>query len=149
MLKATDDVWLKIEEVNRDINRMPYKTDLEMYKKLDFWSSKLADAGDCDDYACIKRRILREHFGPESYKSLRLATCWVEGKKGEKGKGGYHAVLTIDILVYNGKLKRWVKRTFVADNRYPMYLMAHNKLPYIFHKREQPGKEKWRLIINR
>lgn len=129
MLEA-NVVWKALVEVNADVNRMPYKSDPEMYGRPDFWSSKSADAGDCDDYACQKRRMLREKF-PDNLDALMLATCWVEGEDGP-GTGGYHAVLLVNTD----------KGAYVLDNRYPK-VKPWPDLPYRWDKREVVGADHW------
>lgn len=136
MLKVNKKLIAAMNDINRTVNQMPYKTDLEMYGKLEHWNPADAEAGDCDDYACIKRRKLRDLY-PANIEAFRLATCWVEGDDGEKGKGGYHAVLTVHTN----------KGVYVLDNRYPQ-VTPWRKLPYKFHMMEQPGKTAWVLIEN-
>lgn len=132
MLKV-DKVWSFLKQTNRDVNRMPAKTDMEMYGRADFWTSRLADAGDCDDYACIKRRVLRGKY-PDHKHCFMLATCWVEAGD-VPGGGDYHAVLLV----------RTDKGAYTLDNRHNRP-MPWRKLPYKWHKREAPGKPYWRTF---
>ena len=127
-------LWKALRSLNLEINAMPYRVDLEMYGKLDYWNSQPADAGDCDDYACQKRFRLRGLY-PDNLDAFRLATCWVEGPRGGKGRGGYHAVL----IVHTDKGE------YVLDNR-QTEVTPWRDLPYRWHKMEQPGQVFWVLI---
>lgn len=91
-----------VTSINGHVNRnVKYKTDMEIYKKKDFWTTLEAGGfGDCDDYAMTKRALLmKEGVLPSC---LKLATCWVEPPTKE-----YHAVL---LLVTN-------KGDMLLDNR--------------------------------
>lgn len=134
MLKKNKALMRAMDDINRSVNQMPYKTDLEMYGKLDQWNPLDAEAGDCDDYACVKRRLCREVY-PENKASFRLATCWVEGPRGEAGGGGYHLVLTVHTN----------KGVYVLDNRH-LEVKLWRELPYRWHKMEKPGEVFWVLI---
>ena len=104
-------------------NSMTYRTDLEQYKTPEFWCSTNAFAGDCEDYALLKRqRLLEAGF---ARKDLHLACCWVE-------TGGYHAVLLCNTS------KGW----FVLDNRYT-WPMTPKSLPYRWDKALDEVDGKW------
>jgi len=134
MLRMDKSLSHDLDAVNRDTNQMPYKTDMELYGKLDHWNPDAAEAGDCDDYACVKRKKLRL-LHPIYASSFKLATCWVEGADGTAGTGGYHAVLTVNTN----------KGVYVLDNRYPE-VTPWRDLPYRWHKMENPGQYFWVLI---
>jgi predicted transglutaminase-like cysteine proteinase len=53
----------QLRVVNRFFNAWPYRTDLEVYGKSDYWASPLEflrNSGDCEDYAIIKYVTLRQ-----------------------------------------------------------------------------------------
>lgn len=99
--------WRKIaEQVNAEVNALPYKTDRERYGVAEFWEVADASGGDCEDYALAKlRRLYRAGFPIER---LRLATCYVEGEHIPRHLRG-HAVLVIDAP----------DDFYVLDNRFP------------------------------
>ena len=53
-----------IERVNAYVNRVPWKTDLEHWKILDYWSTPAemiaSDGGDCEDFVITKYFALKE-----------------------------------------------------------------------------------------
>lgn len=96
---------------NAKINLLPYKSEVE-----EDWTPAVTE-GDCDSYATAKMQRLVESYGwPE--RSLRLATCFVDGRK-----DSYHCVLLAD----------FDSKTYVLDNRYA-YPMEYDLLPYEWHK---------------
>lgn len=54
----------KLELVNRFFNRLPFVSDLEHWKKFDYWATPteflVSDGGDCEDFAIAKYFTLRE-----------------------------------------------------------------------------------------
>lgn len=83
-IDLTADVWAEMRRVNNAINLMPYRVDLELYDKPEFWTVMSGRGGDCEDYALTKRQRLIE-FGLDPL-SLLPAIGLVEGGTG-------HAVL--------------------------------------------------------
>lgn len=45
MLTATDEVFVRLEQINREINRIPCRTDEELYGKDEFWTSAAVTTG--------------------------------------------------------------------------------------------------------
>ena len=121
-IKVSDAQLSFIKRVNREVNNnIRYKTDNELYKRIDKWTFP-EKYGDCEDYALLKRRKLIEAGFPAL--ALKMAIVLTE-----LGEG--HAVLTIDTD----------KGSFVLDNRYPdvkTYRQLVN-IGYKFLKR-QDGK---------
>lgn len=99
-MTLTEPLHAELEGVNREINALPYRADIERYGRPEFWAEVDQDGGDCEDFARRKRHELLQLGWPPS--ALRLATCWDE-------MGGYHAVLTVDTD----------RGTLVLDNRFP------------------------------
>lgn len=64
----------KIEGVNKYINSVPYKSDMKVWQKSDYWATPvefLASGGDCEDYAIAKYTSLRALGVPDS--QMRIA----------------------------------------------------------------------------
>ena len=78
------------ERINSDVNAsVTYKTDLEQYDTPEFWKEASA-FGDCEDYALLKRALLKEQgFDAEK---IHLATCWINVKADDTG----HCVLIVE-----------------------------------------------------
>jgi predicted transglutaminase-like cysteine proteinase len=126
-----------IRMVNGRVNsRVEYKTDIELYKMPEFWSWT-AVAGDCEDYALAKARMLMEQGFP--VENLRLATCFTEPlePKNEKSRE-YHAILVA--TVEDGD--------WLLDNRFH-YITRLSDTDYIMHKIQVAGKNEWEFCEER
>jgi len=59
-----DSDWGKLNMVNNFFNKIPYETDLDHWKKYDYWATPIemiaTNGGDCEDYAIGKYFTLRE-----------------------------------------------------------------------------------------
>ncbi len=88
-----------LDEVNNEVNRLPYVSDAQRYFTLDFWNEIDANGGDCEDYAIGKLNRLVDRRWPIA--QLRLACCYVEG--------AYHAVLLVETD----------RGAYMLDNRQP------------------------------
>lgn len=117
-LTITDSSWKLIVAINKTANKIPYKTDKELYNKDDYWTAKLDEigAGDCDDYMLYKRKLLIKNNIP--WQCLLLATC-------STPEGG-HAVLLV----------RTTKGVYVLDNN-------TDKIKRIEYYRSGGKKVKW------
>jgi len=79
-----------VESINREVNEsVQYKTDLEQYGKPEFWKEAGA-FGDCEDYALLKRALLKEQGFDEL--CIHIATCWINVKADDTG----HCVLIVE-----------------------------------------------------
>lgn len=94
-MKPTD-----IDDVNEEVNRLPYKSDPERYGEEDFWERVDKTGGDCEDFALAKLNRLALRGWP--IRSMRLAAVTTED-------GGPHSVLLI----------RTDEGDRVLDNRQP------------------------------
>jgi predicted transglutaminase-like cysteine proteinase len=59
----------QVRGINRFVNRIPYQTDMDVWGKSDYWASPLEFLrfnGDCEDYAILKYRSLRQLGVPAS-----------------------------------------------------------------------------------
>ena len=78
------------ERINSQVNAsVTYKTDLEQYETPEIWV-EAGTFGDCEDYALLKRALLKEQgFDAEK---IHLATCWINVKADDTG----HCVLIVE-----------------------------------------------------
>ncbi|WP_051329000.1 transglutaminase-like cysteine peptidase [Geminicoccus roseus] len=59
----------QVRTLNRFANRIPYRSDMEVWGKSDYWASPLEflrRTGDCEDYAILKYYSLRQLGVPAS-----------------------------------------------------------------------------------
>ena len=105
------------ERINSDVNAsVQYKTDLEQYGTPEHWV-EASNLGDCEDYALLKRALLKEQgFDAEK---IHLATCWINVKADDTG----HCVLIVETdkgqFVLDNNLKDPVPLNFqAADYKY-------------------------------
>lgn len=85
-IKLDQSVWAKIVLVNADVNtRIQPVTDMELYGQEEYWAYPV-NAGDCEDYALLKRRELAEA-------GLPLSSLLITVLRKPDGEG--HAVLTV------------------------------------------------------
>lgn len=127
-IALTDEVWRRLDRVNRGVNNYPYVSDrpargvaytaAEGYG-LDHWDL-LADAGgDCEDFALTKRKRLAAEGMPIGALRLALATI-------PEGIG--HAVL---IVVTDAG-------DYVLDNNTDE-IRPWRDTPYVWHARAREG----------
>jgi predicted transglutaminase-like cysteine proteinase len=114
--KLTPHGWSLIKSVNASVNsRITAMTDQDIYGREEVWAYP-KDAGDCEDYALLKRREL-------AAKGFSLADLLITVVRKPDGEG--HAVLTV----------RTQQGDFVLDNLYnevkPWY-----ETSYTFLKRQ-------------
>lgn len=96
---ATPERLSDLDEVNRSVNRaIKPMTDLELYGVSEYWTLPVANKGDCEDYALMKRQVLMQRGWPASALLMTVV-------RDEKGDG--HAVLTA----------RTAQGDFVLDNK--------------------------------
>ena len=105
------------ERINSQVNAsVTYKTDLEQYSRPEFWV-EANTFGDCEDYALLKRALLKEQ-GFDAAK-IHIATCWINVKAIDTG----HCVLIVETdkgqFILDNNLKDPVPLNFQAvDYRY-------------------------------
>jgi predicted transglutaminase-like cysteine proteinase len=105
------------KRINSDVNaRVTYKSDLEQFGVPEFWQ-EAGKFGDCEDYALLKRELLKEQgFDAEK---IHLATCWINVKADDTG----HCVLIVETdkgqVILDNNLKDPVPLNFqTADYKY-------------------------------
>src|SRR5690606_28194465 len=104
-LKLDQATWAKIVQINASVNqRIAPMTDMELYGQEEYWAYP-STAGDCEDYALLKRRELAQAGIPLS--SLLITVV-------RKPDGEGHAVLTVrtdrgDFILDNltDKVRSW------------------------------------------
>ena len=100
------------ERINREVNAsVTYKTDLEQYDTPEFWV-EAGRFGDCEDYALLKRALLKEQGFDEL--CIHIATCWINVKADNTG----HCVLIVETdkgqFILDNNLKDPVPLNFEA-----------------------------------
>ena len=78
------------ERINREVNAsVEYKTDLAQYGTPEHWV-EAGTFGDCEDYALLKRALLKEQGFDED--KIHIATCWINAVAIDTG----HCVLIVE-----------------------------------------------------
>ena len=103
--RLNEIAWHVIEEVNASVNRRIIQvTDQEYYSKQEFWTFP-SSAGDCEDFALLKKRELRARGFAETDLLVTVV---------KKPDGSGHAVLTVhtsegDFVLDNldAEVRRW------------------------------------------
>lgn len=115
-LDATPDRLAELDAINRSVNRaIKPLTDMEIYGVTEYWTLPTT-AGDCEDYALLKRRLLMQRGWPAS--SLLMTVV-----RDERGEG--HAVLTA----------RTAQGDYILDNKTDRVSIWF-KTPYQFVMRQ-------------
>jgi predicted transglutaminase-like cysteine proteinase len=116
LMRMTAQRWRQVHEVNRSVNAsVAPVSDQDLYGQNEFWAYA-ADAGDCEDYVLLKKRVLE---GLGFARSALLITV----VRDEKDDG--HAVLTL----------RTTDGDFILDNRRDE-VRRWNDLDYTYLKRQ-------------
>jgi predicted transglutaminase-like cysteine proteinase len=115
----SEAAWAAVRQINDRINsEIIPKTDLELFGKDELWTFPKGGAGDCEDYALLKRRILIEEQG------LSPSNVLLTVVKRRSGEG--HAILTL----------RTTEGDFVLDNLHPAVRSWDAAKGYKFIKRQ-------------
>ena len=115
-LALTTETWDQIQQVNHYVNtKIRPTTDMALYGVPDYWTYPV-DAGDCEDYALLKKRYLQ---GMGVSPDVLLMTVVLD----ENAEG--HAVLTIPTS----------KGDFILDNR-RTEILRWDATGYTFLKRQ-------------
>jgi len=115
------------ERINSQVNAsVTYMSDSEQFGIPEFWRDA-GKFGDCEDYALLKRALLKEQGFDES--CIHIATCWINVKAINTG----HCVLIVETD----------KGQFVLDNNLkdpvPLNFQTAN-YKYIWNVIERDGK---------
>ncbi|MCB1505977.1 MAG: transglutaminase-like cysteine peptidase [Hyphomicrobiaceae bacterium] len=115
-LDALPERLSELDAINRTVNRaIKPLTDMEVYGVTEYWTLPTS-AGDCEDYALLKRKMLMQRGWPAS--SLLMTVV-----RDERGEG--HAVLTA----------RMAQGDYVLDNKVDGVKLWH-QTPYQFVMRQ-------------
>ncbi len=87
---------IKLNYVNREINKIKYASDRKLYKKDDYWATPYEfigkNRGDCEDYVIAKYYILKE-LGVDPHRMKFLYVIY-KNRRGEKKSHMVLAYLT-------------------------------------------------------
>lgn len=109
--------WQQLTDINASVNRQVRSVrDDVLYQRNEWWAYPTNNAGDCEDYALMKRKLLIEQGWPASSLLLTVVRQW-------NGEG--HAVL----------LAVTDKGEFVLDNM-ARYIVGWKDAPYQWVKRQ-------------
>lgn len=108
--KVTEFGWATVRQINARVNRdITPMTDKELYGKDEFWTYP-DDAGDCEDFVLLKRRMLME-------KGFAAGDLLITVVRKPDGEG--HAVLTLrttqgDFILdnLNNDVKLWTETSY-------------------------------------
>lgn len=127
--KLTSFGWQTIRDVNYHVNStIVPMTDMELYGRDEVWAYPV-DAGDCEDYVLLKRRILIQKGFPVN--SLLITVV-------RKPDGEGHAVLTV----------RTAQGDFILDNL-DNEVKLWSATPYHYLKRQSTTNSgQWVTIEN-
>lgn len=117
-VKLTQENWSQLVSINGHVNQtIRPVTDQELYRTEEFWTYP-SSAGDCEDYALLKRRMLINAGWPETALLMTVV---------KEANGGGHAVLTV----------RTDRGDLILDNQDPR-ILPWDKTVYRFVKRQSP-----------
>ena len=110
----------KLNKVNAFMNRWPYKLDLELYGRREYWASPsefMTRSGDCEDYAIAKFFALRQlGFTNEE---LRVVILW------DQIRAIGHSVLAVylndEILILDN-----LSQVVTSHGRYQHYIPQYS-----------------------
>lgn len=117
-----------LQEVNDEVNALPYVSDAARYNAPDFWARVDSEGGDCEDFALAKLKRLIDRGWPIS--RLRLACVYVE--PAVQPPDNYHAVLWVQGIN---------RKEYVLDNRWnhPCTLKELARIGYTPDRIQQVG----------
>ncbi len=117
--------WQELASVNNQVNdQVRAVTDDVLYQRSEWWSYPTNNAGDCEDYVLLKRKLLIAKGWPASSLLITVAKLW-------NGEG--HAVL---VAVTD-------KGEFVLDNM-ERDVMSWREAPYQWVSRQsQEDPKRW------
>jgi len=115
-VKLSQSNWAQLISINGHVNQTVRPvTDREQYREEELWTYP-AGAGDCEDYALLKRRMLINAGWPETALLITVV---------KEVNGNGHAVLTV----------RTDRGDLILDNQDPR-ILPWDKTPYRYIKRQ-------------
>ncbi|MHA1553232.1 MAG: transglutaminase-like cysteine peptidase [Alphaproteobacteria bacterium] len=125
--KLTPQAWNELVSINASVNRAYVQTtDLELFGRVEVWTYPL-QAGDCEDLALQKRRLLMERGWPVGALLVTVA---------RQANGEGHAVLTV--LTDRGDL--------VLDNLEPRVLVWNTTNLHFVKRQSEFHTGRWTSI---
>lgn len=116
----TDAAWpLRLDRVNRAVNRVTYRDDAENWGRIDYWAAPeefFVRGGDCEDYAIAKYHSLKGLGFP--VEELRLLILW------DHQRAIAHAVLAV------GPSGAQLVLDNVRDDVLPLAALPHYQIHY-------------------
>lgn len=114
-MPLSEMAWHMIEDVNAAVNaRIIQVTDEDYYGKIELWTYPRS-AGDCEDFALLKKRELKARGFEEADLLITVV---------KKRDGSGHAVLTVHTLEgdfvldnLNNQVKRWWQTPYRFEKR--------------------------------
>ena len=128
-VKLSQDNWAQLIRINGHVNQtIQPLTDKEQYRIEELWTYP-SRAGDCEDYALLKRRLLIQAGWPETALLITVV---------KEANGNGHAVLTV----------RTDRGDLILDNQDPR-ILPWDKTPYRFVKRQAAlNPSLWTAIVD-
>jgi predicted transglutaminase-like cysteine proteinase len=128
-VNMTADAWAVVKQVNLTVNKtIRPATDMEVYGVEEYWNYPTT-AGDCEDFALLKRRILIQ-------RGFSVSNLLMTVVRKPDGEG--HAVLTL----------RTTQGDYILDNLEDEVKLWH-QTPYSFIKRQASyNAGRWVTIEN-
>ena len=115
-VRLSQSNWAQLISINGHVNQtIRPVTDQDQYRTEEFWTYPTS-AGDCEDYALLKRRMLINAGWPETALLITVV---------RENDGGGHAVLTV----------RTDRGDLILDNQDPR-ILPWNKTGYRYIKRQ-------------
>ena len=115
-VKLSQTNWQQLISINGHVNQtIRPVTDKELYRTEELWTYP-SSAGDCEDYALLKRRLLINAGWPETALLITVV---------REANGNGHAVLTV----------RTDRGDLILDNQDPR-ILPWDKTPYRYIKRQ-------------
>ncbi|WP_319533555.1 transglutaminase-like cysteine peptidase [uncultured Cohaesibacter sp.] len=128
-IRLTPENWAQLISINSHVNQsIKPVTDQELYSTEELWTYPGA-AGDCEDYALLKRRLLSNAGWPETALLITVV---------KEANGNGHAVLTV----------RTDRGDLILDNQDPR-ILPWDQTPYHYVKRQAAlHPSAWTAIVD-
>lgn len=124
VLQLTPQLWRQLQKVNRTVNReIEPLGDMEQWGVVERWTLPTTGAGDCEEYALLKRQRLARAGIP---RRALLMTVVIDET------GGGHAILTV----------RTDRGDFILDNKRDA-ILDWRSTGYRFVKRQDQSRAGW------
>ena len=115
-VKLSQSNWTQLININNRVNQtIKPVTDKELYRTEELWTYPTS-AGDCEDFALLKRRLLINAGWPQTALLITVV---------REANGDGHAVLTV----------RTDRGDLILDNQDPR-ILPWDKTPYRYVKRQ-------------